>query len=43
MKTCYIYYALEPILEEYHDDETKIPATRITIRTKQKAYEVAEG
>jgi hypothetical protein len=41
MKTCYIYYPLEPILEEYHDDESKTPATRITVKTKEKDYEVA--
>jgi hypothetical protein len=41
MKTCYIYYPLEPILQEYQDDESKTPATRITVKTGQKDYEVA--
>jgi hypothetical protein len=41
MKTCYIYYPLEPILEEYQDDESKTPATRITVKTRQKDYEVS--
>ncbi|MGA3107901.1 MAG: hypothetical protein ABSD99_00370 [Candidatus Bathyarchaeia archaeon] len=41
MKTCFIYYPLEPILEQYEDDENKTPAARITVKTREKDYEVA--
>jgi len=41
MKTCYIYYPLEPILEEYHDDERSIPAARVTVNARGKDFEVA--
>lgn len=41
MKTCYIYYPVEPVLENYQDDESKTPATRVTLKTRDKDYEVA--
>jgi hypothetical protein len=41
MKTCYIYYPVEPVLEQYEDDESRIPATSITVNTARKSYEVA--
>lgn len=41
MKTCYIYYSLEPILEEYRDDETRTPAMRVTVKARGKDFEVA--
>jgi hypothetical protein len=41
MKTCYIYYPFDPVLEKYQDDESKILEVRVIVKTNSKDFEVS--